>query len=767
MRRFRFIVLVVLIGFFNGDVFSQISISTIKNAGINSEQDLKNLGVSSAQIEKAKQQFFSSEGSSEPKSNSSGEVDEEKKKEEVKEITVPKLNLVSNKEEGDNEIYGHSIFSNGSVNIIENSDRIKAPENYRLVAGDKINITIWGYSEFSGEFIVGESGNITPKLVGRINLKGKTFSTARKIVTSRFGRVYDLKNSQIAIDLSYSQVISVNVIGEVKKPGSYSIPSLNSAFNVLALASGPSDLGSIRSIEIRRNGELEQIMDIYNFMFEPKSFKNQYLQDGDFIVVPPKQGIIQIDGEVKRPGKYEYKEGDKFSDLLKFCGGYSAMANTSSINITRVNNNQLQMFSIGELLAGQKDFLLKNGDVVNVLRVSDLIRNSISIKGAVHVPGYYPLKKGTKISDLIVSAKGLTYKAFTKLGHVYRLKEDLSYEVRTFDLGKIMSSPNDTSNLMLKEFDQVIVFDKEAFIRKTSVSISGMINLPGTFKYNAGMTLEDLVLLSNGANTEADLSKIEIERISYQEIDSNGTYVKVINLNYPEDKLMLLNPFDKVHFRKLTGFHYQQTIEIKGEVKYPGTYSLTGHLNHISDMIKRAGGVTAWAYLENSSIERVEFNLGLILLDLKKVISNENSRFNYILKQGDVITIPRRNDIVTIKGAIGFKFINGESEVINTPFHKGKRAGYYVRKYGGGYDKNAKRNRVYVVSSNGLVKKGTFFGWIKPKVNKGDKVLVHYKKEKIKRDKGEKIDWNNVIENTTIKITGLATLWVLLEKINL
>ena len=360
MRSFNLIVLLLLIGFLNGNAFSQISLNTLKNAGISSEEDLKGMGVSDSEIAKAKEEFFKNKTSD---SNSSGsvttEVDEVKKKEDIKEISVPEVNLTSNKVLEEDDIYGHSIFNEGSVNLIENSDRIKAPENYRLVAGDKLNVTIWGYSEFSGEFIIGESGNITPKLVGRINLKGKTFNTARKIISSRFGKVYDLKNSQIAIDLSYSQVISVNVIGEVEKPGSYSIPSLNSVFNILSLAGGPTDLGSIRSIEVRRRGELVREIDVYEFMFSPKTFKSQYLQNGDFIVVNPIQGVVEILGEVRRPWKYEFKTGDKYSDILKYSGGFSAMANTSTISVTRIKNNELQMLSLEDLLNGGKDFLLK------------------------------------------------------------------------------------------------------------------------------------------------------------------------------------------------------------------------------------------------------------------------------------------------------------------------------------------------------------------------------------------------------------------------
>jgi len=742
---------------------SQASMSALKSAGINSEQDLKKLGISSAEIAKAKAEYFGAKKSGSTE-DVTGEVNGENKAAEIKVITVPKVKLTSSKVNEKGGIYGHSIFRNGSVNIIKNSDRIKAPDNYTLVSGDKINITIWGYSEFSGEFIIGESGNITPKLVGRINLKGKTFSTARKIIQSRFGRVYDLKNSQIAIELSYSKVISINVIGEVMKPGSYSVPSLNSAFNILALAGGPTKSGSVRSIEIRRNGKLFQELDIYTFMFSPRSFKDQFLQDGDFLVVKTMKGVVKIKGEVMRPGKYEFKDGDSYSDLLSFCGGFSAMANNSSINITRVYNNQLKMFSIDDVLNGKKDFKLINGDKIDVLKISNLVRNSVSIKGAVKIPGFYPFVKGEKISDLLLKARGITYEAFTSLGHVYRLKSDLTYEVKSFELGKVISNSTSADNFIIQEFDQIIIFNKDSFINKQSVSASGMVNGAGLFDYKSGMTIEDIIMLSNGLKLEADLTKIEIERINYNGNDTGN--IKIVTLKYPDNKDYVLSPFDKVHFRKLPGFLYQQIVTINGEVKFPGNYSLIGNSDKIFDVITRAGGFSEWAYIESSSINRKDGGLGLLLLDLKKVMNDEDSKFNYVLKPGDIITIPKVTDIVTIKGAIGFKFINNGTEAINSPFHKGKRASFYIRKYGGGYDKNAKRSRVYVIGHNGLVKHSKYFGLLKPRVGKGDKIIVNYKKVKKKRQKGDKANWNNIIENLTIKITGIATLWVLVGRIN-
>ena len=761
MRNFRFLIFTLFLTFSGYYLPAQVSLSTLKSAGINSEEDLQNLGVSQGQIDNAKEEFFKKQSDSKESVNAESELGDAEKKEKVKDISITKIELESKKKPEKDSIYGHSIFRDGAVNIIKNSDRIKAPDDYILVSGDKINVTIWGYSEFSSEFVLGESGNITPRLVGRMNLKGKSFSTVRKIIKSRFGRVYDLKNSQIAIELSYSKVISVNVIGEVMKPGTYSVPSLNSAFNILSLAGGPTSIGSVRSMEIRRNGKLVQELDIYTFMFSPRSYRDQFLQDGDFLVVKTRNGVIEVKGEVKRPGKYEFKEGDKYSDVLKFCGGLSAMANTSSINITRVHNNQLRMFSVEDILNGEKDFKLINGDKIEVLKISNLVRNSVSIEGAVNIPGFYPFVKGDKISDLILKSRGITYEAFASLSHIYRLKKDLTFEIRSFKLSEVLSTPNSSENILLEEFDQIVIFNKDSFINETTISVSGMVNNAGDFDYKVGLTLEDIILLSNGLKLEADLSHIEVERIDFATSDSGNVEIKI--LNYPNDLSYELLAFDKVHFRKIPGFLYQQTVTIKGEVKFPGNYSLRGNNERVIDLIKRSGGFTEWAYIESASINRKDGDLGLLLLNLEDVLKKSNSKFNYVLKPGDIIEIPKITNIVTIKGAIGYKFINEEKDVINSPFHRGKRASYYIKKYGGGYDQDAKKSNVYVVGYNGLVRHSKFFGLIKPKVKKGDKIIVNRSKKKEKTSK-ERIDWNKAMENITLKLTGIATFWILVDK---
>lgn len=764
MRKLKLIVFILCINFFSSAIVAQVSLSALKSAGINSEEDLTKLGVSSTEINRAKEEYF--QKNNQEGSSGATEVDEEIKKENVKNISEQKLILSPPSITTDDEIYGQSLFRSGSVNVIENSDRIKAPDDYVLVSGDKINITIWGYSEFSAEFILDDLGNITPKLVGRINLKGKDFKTVREIIKSKFGRVYDLKNSQIAIELSYSKIISVNVAGEVKKPGSYAVPSLNSAYNILALAGGPTEVGSIREIEIRRNGNLINVLDFYNFMLSPESFKSQYLQDGDFIIVRLRKGTIEIKGEVKRAGKYEFKNGDKFSDIMKYCGGFSAMADSSSVNIVRIEGSLKKMISLEDLASKTSDFEIKNGDEIEVLSVSPLVRNSVSIRGAVNVAGHFSFKEGDKISDLLTKASGVTYQAFDEIAHLYRTNEDLSYEIKSFNLGAVLKNQNSSQNLELKEFDQILIFNKDSFLNDSYVIVDGFVNITGRYTYKKGMVLSDLVLLANGFKNGADINHIEIERVLENNFGTDSLSINLISVSYPVDRNVEIKEFDRIIFRQISGYELGRLVTIEGEIRHPGTYTLLGKDDNVLDLIKRSGGLTEFAYLSNARIVREEAGVGLLLLDLDKVFKDENSKYNFRLKPGDKIIIPKVKDVVSISGAIGYTFVNNNSEEINSPFHKGKRASFYIKKYGGGYDKKAKKREVYVIRESGLVVESRFFGLIKPKVERGDKIVVSYKEEKVKKESEEKIDWNNAIESGIVKITGILTLYILLDRIN-
>lgn len=735
---------------------AQVSLSALKAQGINSKDDLKKIGLSDSDIRALESQYLSKSTQSESPNNSSGEISEPinntpvKNEKTVSRPVAEKLKSLP--------VYGQNIFKSGTFKLEENSDRIIPPSNYTLGSGDRVSVTIWGSSEFNDEFTLDAFGNISPKLVGRISLKGLKFNDAKKIIESRFGKVYNLASSQISINLSFSKIISVNVVGEVTSPGTYSIPSINSAFNVLSLAGGVTEKGSVRSISITRNGNVVSTLDIYEFLNNPKKYSHFSLEDGDFIVVNALSQTVDVNGELARNGKFEIKNDETLMELINHAGGLTPFADVEVIGLTTIENSKYLYKSIS--LEENKNLKLKPGDKIEIFKISNLVYGMVEVQGAVNLPGKFELKTGDKLLDILKKAKGPNRLTYTSLVHVIRTStKDLEKKIISLDLENVYK--NESDNIKLQENDIIIVYDKSSFFEADSITIYGKVLSPGKIACYQGLTLNDVILMSKGLRKEADPQNIQVERVLFEKGDSSKSYIEITQLDATKNSDFILKPYDKVHFRALPEFKFQSSVVIEGEVRYPGNYTLDGRGEKLSNLIKRAGGVSDWAFLDGAKLFRKEDSLGLLLMDLKEVLNKKDSKFDYVLKPGDVITVPKINNIVTISGAIGYKRINKSENKVNSPYHSGKRAGYYVRKYAGGYDSKAKRNNVYVVSSNGNVKETWFIGLMKPKVKAGDKIIVNYKPTKTKKEKSKPVNWNSVIENTTIKITGILTLLIL------
>lgn len=746
-------VLSIFLIFISSFNFAQISLTNLNSTGINSEKDLRKIGVSQNKIEELKKEYEQSREIDKSKIESSNLSPTKENSNSDKEIQLESKKDTSYLE----SVYGQSIFRDGAVSIKENSDRVMPSSFYTLGTGDRLSVTIWGNSQFSGEFTLDEFGNITPNLVGRINLKGKTFNQAERIIKRRFGGVYRFNSSQIAINLSYSKVISVNIVGEVISPGTFNIPAINSAFNILSLSKGLNSNGSVRNIAIVRNGQTVGNLDIYEFMTNPKKNSFLHLFDGDFISVPALGNVVNLKGEVNKVGSYEIKENETFRDLLKFSGGFKPLANKTTINFTRQSSHGKIVYSYK--LEEAMNLKLQNGDEITVSKNSENISNKISIEGEVFSPGSIEFKDGITFGDLLNTANGLTPEAYLKSAHIYRLQDNMERELIKIDL----SSKSQAYSTELKDLDEVLIFNKKSFIDSTFVIANGFVRNGGKIEYKSKMTIRDLLLISGGTLPQADLSRIEIERVNFlRSKNDTSNYVNILTKNIVDDSKFELEPFDVVNIRPLPEFRFHEFVKVTGEVKYPGAYSLNDNKVKTSDIIKRAGGLTNLAYGKKAFIEREEDSLGIILLDLELVIENSKSPFNYSLRPGDKIVVPRVNDIVSISGAIGSQFINNEVK-INVPFKKGKRASHYIKKYSGGYAKEADKKSVYAITLNGQVKRSKRFGFIKPKIEKGDKIIVRYNQKKEKKNDGKKINWNNQIENATLKLTGLITLWILIN----
>ena len=676
------------------------------------------------------------------------------------------------KEDGqEEEVYGKKFFNSGKLKIYNRATHIRASPNYVLGSGDEINVSIWGYSEHFGIYVIGSDGSISPKRVGKIYLNGQTFEQAKKIISAKFGKVYDLKNSQITIKLNYSKVIRVNIVGEVNKPGTYTVPSINPVFNILSLAGGINKYGTIRNIEIRRNGKIVNRLDIYDFLKTPSYKSNFFLLDNDYIVVGMASKIITIKGSVKKTSKYELKEEEGINQLISFSGGFLPSAYTKSINLHRYQKNRLEIIDIkyDSLVLTKKNFLLNDGDEIYIPSVPIKVRNQVIIKGAVNIPNAYVFKQGMDIKALIKQANGLTTDAYTPKAFLTRLNKNFT---RTRIEVNLTNELNGQSVTNLQEFDSLKVYSKNSFISSSHVEVLGAVRKPGEFDFTENLTLGDVLFLSGGMLPEASTKRIEISRINnftnsteepvrvtIETIDVNMDLVSEIK------KQVKLKPFDKVHVRLVPNYEKQQYVTIDGEVKFPGSYVLSNKAETVRDLIKRAGGITEWAFLEGAYLKS---EIGFVVFDLKEIINKENSAFNYILRKGDQIIIPKRSNYVSISGAVDYPKVK-EVGVINLPYNRGKNAIYYINKYASGFSKEAKKSKTYVETPGGYIKRTKNYLLFKkyPNVNIGDSIYVvskPLKKEKIKEK--EKLNWNGAIENITIKLTGLATLFVILSNMS-
>lgn len=699
-------------------------------------------------------------------------------------------------------VVGQDLFRDGKLNFYQDPKDIRPKDSYVLGEGDELTVNIWGKSEFSGSYVI-KSGAIQPNLVGRIYLKGMTFEQAKKLIKSRFAQVYYISDNSIDVTLNYSRLITINIVGEVIKPGSYSLPAINTAMNVLAVANGHTDLGSVRNIQIKRDGKTIKVLDLYEYLFNPKYDSNFYLENNDYIFVPTLGKVVDISGKVVRQGNYELKEGENLKKLFEYAGGKKSNSfNNIEINRFINNRNTIINFDAIKLDKGE-DFVLQNGDKVIVNENAETIEEFVNIDGAVIKSGKFQFKPNVdKISDLIQKAGGLHKNAELKNGFIFRTKDNLEKEVIKFNVENALKY-NVQDNIILQNLDNILILSKTSYTEKFECIIKGAVKSPNTFNYAQGMTLKDALQLSGGFLNSADLTRIEVNRISNYGENAIGT-TKVENIILSSTKNILeddktanfkLQPFDLILVRQTPEYSLQKLVRIEGEVNYPGEYALLNSSEKLSSLIKRAGGFTSHAFIESATLNRNDgIDVGKILIDLNEVNENANSPFNYTLKEGDVISIPSMRELIKLQGALGINDhklqvilaenylttndsllkvqeskINADlqKEKMNVPFVNNKRADYYINEFGLGFAQKADKKRTYVIKANGqfLKTKRGIFKKTYPLVEKGSTVVAVYKRQKNKKDKKDNNsnNANEFWEKTVTRVTAVLTLILLIK----
>ena len=677
-------------------------------------------------------------------------------------------------------IYGHEFFRRTVFTPFGELQEMRPPPSYELDTKDEITVIMWGQKDFNKVYVIDGLGAINPLLVGRINLKGITYEKAKEIVKDRFAQTYDIDKEKIEVAVSYSRVINANFVGNLFNPGAYRFPAQTSVVDALVMIDGPNAIGSMRDVYIERGGKRIQSLDIYSFLNKPESQGNFFLQENDYVIVPSLQNLVNISGKVRRPHNYEMKKGEGLRDLIEFAGGLDAGAFTRTLSIKRYHKNKEVLLDVNldSLIASNQDLSLLNGDSVFVYGIPKELRNYVEVVGAVSVPGRYELRKDERISDILMRAEGILDDAERSRAYVMRLKDDLNRQIIPFNLEDVLLTEQAADNILLQNLDTIRVISRKDFRQDFKVSVVGAVQKEGDYPYAEDLTLKDIIYLAGGLRREAANERIEVSRlISFSDeytgkLGSQRVVVKRIDIGTDltfdnTAEVFELKPYDQIFVRFKPNFEPQETVKVYGEVIYPGEYALLNKEERIVNVIERAGGFTEYALREGARMYRLHDSTGVVLLDLEKAFRKPNkSHFNYILAEGDSIFIPETKNIVTLMGAAGYSDVDTIPR-LSVPYEGPKRADYYLRRYGAGFGRYAKKSRTFVRQANGESKKTLNLGILKlyPKVENGGIVYVDVtdrkRREKIREERQEGLSWNDAFDSVTAKLATIATVLLL------
>jgi protein involved in polysaccharide export with SLBB domain len=683
-------------------------------------------------------------------------------------------------------IFGADLFRNGNVTFEPNL-KLATPVNYIVGPDDQLNINVYGNSLVNWKLNVSPDGNINIPGVGLLSVAGKTIEQATTSIKSKLAASnYAIgRGTTVQVSLGNIRSIKVVIVGEVVKPGTYTLPSLATVFNALYSANGPNDNGSFRQIEIIRNNRVIRHLDIYDFLVKGDQKDNIGLQDQDIIRVPTYRVRVDMDGEIKHPALFEVLPGETLKDVIRFAGGFTDQAYTSLIKVSQISDQQRRITDVVE--NDYKNYIPLRGDMYTVERILDRFENRVTINGAVFRPGQYELQKGFTVSQLIQKAAGLKEDAFTGSASITRLKPDNTTELISFNLSGVVNKS--VPDIILQREDVVRVSSIFDLRDQYRVSIKGEVRRPGEFVYADSMSVAGLIIKAGGFAEGASAKRIEVaRRVSNSDPTSKSSAVaQVFSVNVDAqlksgDANFVLKPFDIVSVYTLPGYETQRTVKVEGEVLYPGFYTIQNKNEKISDILARAGGLSAFADVEGGTLKRVNIAIlgvdknkvdttgiaqeridrikrlkmsskdstnnqnvqlrnSYVGIDLKRILEKPGSNNDLILEDGDILRIPKQQQIVRVNGEVLYP-----SAIV---YDSNKTFKGYVLN-AGGFSPDALKKGAYVVYPNGTVKgtrKFLFFN-SHPSVKPGSEIYVPRKPER----KG------NTLQEILGVTTGLASL---------
>lgn len=619
--------------------------------------------------------------------------------------------------------------------------------DYPLGPGDEVLISVWGDNQYTHTAMVTREATISAPDIGQVVVNGLTLEQAKRLITDRFATVYSgirARHPSTFVDVTLGKLrtIQVFILGDVIRPGGYTISSVSTVLNALYNAGGPTSRGSMRDVRILRHNVLFRSVDLYGYILTGSRAEDVRLQSGDVVFVPPVGKTIAILGEVHRPAIYEVKPDEHFHDLLRLSGGVLATALLDRMQIDRIvpfaerashrgmDRMALDMPLEAILADSSQDPELLDRDIVQVFRVGDVRKNTVSISGSViRHQGTFELKPGMHISDLIQAAGGFTPETYLDRAVLVRTSPDLSQSIHRFNIGKAAAKDQE-QDLELQELDAIYAASVWDIRDRHEVRIAGSVRKPGSYEYLDGMTIMDLIFASGGLKESAAKREAEVSRVDSTAIaTTKGARIYHVPIAqdygiHSQDTSFVLQKYDEVFVREIPDWQLQHNVRITGEVKYPGMYSLNSREERLSSLLARAGGLNTTAYPRAATFTRAKGNAGRLAVDIESVAKHHNRRNDLTLEDGDAIDIPKEPRTVRVDGEVG--------SPVSVLYERGQSIGYYVDQ-AGGYTEKSDRGRVRFVLPNGKVKTARKF-WFDPAPGPGAVVIVPAKPPSEKKE---------------------------------
>lgn len=717
-------------------------------------KELARKGVTREQAERIKKQYEQEVGTN--AANMQGtELNEARLREEAQDETTALTNNQPTTEDlaQEDQVFGRNIFNTRNLTF-EPNNNMATPPNYQLGPGDEVIIDIWGASQTSIRQTITPDGTINMQELGPIYLSGMTVEEANRFLKNKLGTVFSNENNQIQVTLGNTRTIQINIMGEVVQPGTYALSAFSTVFHALYRAGGVNDIGSLRNVQLVRNGKKIAAVDVYDFIMQGKIKDDIRLQEGDVIIVPAYDMLVKMSGNVKRPMRFEMKKDETLAALIKYAGGFNADAYSKSVRMVRQNGMEYEVKTVDEM--DYSVCQLRDGDVVTVGAILNRFTNKVEIKGAVYRPDIYALDgKVNTVRALIEKAQGLMDDAFTNRAVLQRQRDDLTSEIVSVDVKALMNGT--IPDIPLRKNDILYIPSIHDLQDLGSVTIYGEVTKPDEYPYADNMTLEDLIIQAGGLKEAASTVRVDVSRRikDAKSVNSTDSIGQMFSFALKDGFVIdgqpgfVLQPYDQVFVRRSPGYQTQQNVSIQGEVIFGGTYTLTSKAERLSDLVKKAGGVTNLAYVRGAKLIRVandeerkrmqdvvklmgrelgenaidslglqvdnQFSVGI---DLEAALANPGGDADLVLREGDVLNIPEYVNTVKINGAVMMP---------NTvSYRKGEKVSYYLSQ-AGGYSQHAKKNKKFIIYMNGQVAEVKGSG--KNQIEPGCEIIVPNKKQ--------------------------------------